>query len=191
MSSTTSNDVINVKPNLGCCFFMFFSCFLVRSIDTWKVSTSTQYTFPVCKCMIRLRICAHCILCHIRCFGINITSMWNHCIFICFIYFMWFFNRPSTLGILAFIFDFFQIPITPGYQWWMYTFSINATLPTTHDLVTCRHFVNWGGNSERNVESLITILPSSSLVSLWPPSFVSLTRLLCNYITSGVSNIIA
>ena len=42
---------------------------------------------------------------------------------------------------------------------------------------------NDGGNSERNVESLIIILPSSPLASLIPPSFGSLTRLLCSSLT--------
>ena len=52
---------------------------------------------------------------------------------------MWFFARPSTLSILDFIFKFFQIPITPGYKWWLYTFSRNATFTTTHDLVSWRY----------------------------------------------------
>ena len=30
-------------------YFMFFICFLVRNIDTWKVEKTTQYIFPVCK----------------------------------------------------------------------------------------------------------------------------------------------
>ena len=47
---------------------------------------------------------------------------------------------------------------------------------------------NCGGNSERNVESLIIILPSSSLASLIPPSFGSLTRLLCSSLTDTWSN---
>ena len=34
MSSTTSNDVVNMKPNWGWCFFMFFSCFLDRKSHT-------------------------------------------------------------------------------------------------------------------------------------------------------------
>ena len=42
---------------------------------------------------------------------------------------------------------------------------------------------NYGGNSERNVESLIIILPSSFLESLIPLSCVSLTRLLCSSLT--------
>ena len=82
MNRTTSNYVINVKPNWGCCFFVFFSCFLVRNIDTRTVNTSLQYTFPVWKGMLRLMICAHCSICHIWCFGINMTSVWHHCIFI-------------------------------------------------------------------------------------------------------------
>ena len=38
--------------------------------------------------------------------------------------------------------------------------------------------INWGGNSERNVESLIMILFSASLAYLIPPLSVLLTRLL-------------
>ena len=39
----------------------------------------------------------------------------------------------------------FQIPITPGQQWWMYTFSRNATFTTKHNLVSCGHLfqVRW------------------------------------------------
>ena len=77
----------------------FFICFLVRNIDTCKFVTSLQYTFPVWKCMIRLRICAHFSLYHIIWFGINMTPMWHHCIFICFIYVMCFLTRPSVLRI--------------------------------------------------------------------------------------------
>ena len=44
---------------------------------------------------------------------------------------------------------------------------------------------NWGGNSERKLESLIIILPSSSLASLRPLSFGSLTRLLFCWKLSG------
>ena len=39
-------------------------------------------------------------------------------------------------------------------------------------------FLNWGGNNERNVKSLIMILLSASLDSLSPPSNGSLTMLL-------------
>ena len=70
----------------------------------------------------------------------------------------------------------------------MYTFRINAIFATIHYLVSCWHFFNCGGNSERNVESLIMILFSSSLESLRPPSFVSLTRLLCSYLMDTWSN---
>ena len=108
MNGTTSNDVINVKPNCGCFLVMFFSYFLVRNIDTWKVSTAPQYTFPVWKCMLILRICAHCSIFHIWCFGINMTSMWHHCIFICCVYVMCFLTRPSALSILALILEFFN-----------------------------------------------------------------------------------
>ena len=87
MSSTTFNDVINLKPNWGCCFFMFFICFLIRNIDTWAFSTAPQYTFPVWKCMIRMRISAYSWIWHIRCFGINMTPMWHHCIL--YVSYMW------------------------------------------------------------------------------------------------------
>ena len=80
------HDVINVKPIRGCSFFIIFSCFLVRNIDKRTVITAPQYTFPVWKCMIRMSISAHCFICYIRCFGINMMPMWYHCIFICCIY---------------------------------------------------------------------------------------------------------
>ena len=49
-------------------------------------------------------------------------------------------------------------------------------------------FNNWDGNSECNVESLIIILSSSSLVSLRLSSYVSLTRLLCSSLIATCSN---
>ena len=55
---------ITITPG-GCSVVMFFSCFLVRNIYTRKVSTEPQYTLPVWQCMLRLRICAHCSICHI------------------------------------------------------------------------------------------------------------------------------
>ena len=112
MSSTTSNDVINVKPNCGCSFVMFICNFLIRNIDTWTVITAPQYTFQLWKWMLRLRICAHCSICHIWCCGINMPSMWHHSIFICGIYLMCSLTRPSALSILAFILESFQIPTT-------------------------------------------------------------------------------
>ena len=108
ISSTTSNDVINVKPNWGCCFWILIIYLLVRKIDTRTFVTAPQYTFPLWKCIIRLKICAHINLFHTRCFGINMTSMWNHCIFICFIYVMCFFTRTSDLIILDLIFSFLK-----------------------------------------------------------------------------------
>ena len=46
----------------------------------------------------------------------------------------------------------------------------------------------WGGNSERKLELLIIILPSSSLASLRPPSFGSLTSLFCSSLMDTWSN---
>ena len=108
MSSITSNDVINVKPNWGCCFFMFFSYLFFGEFNTSKVGTASQYTFPVWKCIIRMRISAHGWICHIRCFRINMTPMWHHCNFICCIYMMCFLNRPSALNIFDLILEFFK-----------------------------------------------------------------------------------
>ena len=87
MSSTTCNDVINVKPNWGCCFFLSFICFLDKKIYTWTVIKAPQYTFPVWKYIIRLWICEYCSICHIKCFGINMTPMWNYCIL--YVSYMW------------------------------------------------------------------------------------------------------
>ena len=94
-SSTTSNDVIHVKPYWGCCLWILIICFLVRNIDTWTVGTAPQYTFPVWNFMIRLRICAHCSLFRIRCFGINMTSMWHQCIL--YVSYMWCDFSPDLL----------------------------------------------------------------------------------------------
>ena len=103
MGSTTSNNLINVKPNRECCLLMNFVFFLVRMIDMCIFITTTKYKFPLWKYMSRLIICAHCSIFHIRRFGINMTPMWHHCIFIWFIYVMYFSNRPYALSILDFI----------------------------------------------------------------------------------------
>ena len=87
-------------------FIHVFICFLIRKIDTSTVRTTPQYTFPVWKCIIRLGIFAHCSLFLIRCFGINMTPMWHHIIFICFIYVICFFTRTSALTIYDLFFNF-------------------------------------------------------------------------------------
>ena len=107
MCYTTQNLMTNVIFNSRTCAGIFIICFLVRKINTWTFGTTLQYIFRVWQCMIWLWICTHCCLCHIRCFGINIMTMWNDCIFICFIYTIFFFPRPSVLIILAEILEFF------------------------------------------------------------------------------------
>ena len=141
MISTMFNDLINLKPNWGCCVWILMIYFLVLKIDTWTVVTAPQYIFPFWKCMIRLRICAQRSSCHIRCFGINMTSMWHDCIYIFFIYVMWFFTIPSILSLLALIFELLQVSITPVNQLRMYNFSRNITFTNTHDLVLYCHLI--------------------------------------------------
>ena len=92
---------------------MLLICFIDRKINIWTDGTTTQYTFPVWECMIRMRISTHCSIFHIRCFGINMTPMWHHCIFIMLIYVVCFLARPSALSILDFILQFLKTPITP------------------------------------------------------------------------------
>ena len=71
----------------------------------------------------------------------------------------------------------------------MHNFVRYTTFPTTHEFVPWWHFFYWGGNNERNVESLIMILFSAYLDSLSPPSTRSLTRLLWSSWTYIFSNI--
>ena len=70
----------------------------------------------------------------------------------------------------------------------MYTFGRYATFATTHELVSWHHFLNWGGNSEHNVESLIMILSPSSLAYFSPPSILALTILLRGSLTGTCTN---
>ena len=95
MRSTTSNDEINVKPYWGCCFWMLIICLLVRKIEIWKFGIEPQCTFPVWKCIIRLWICAQSSLCHIRCFGINITPIWHQ--WMLYVSYMWYYFSPELL----------------------------------------------------------------------------------------------
>ena len=60
----------------------------------------------------------------------------------------------------------------------MYTFGRYTTLTTTHNLVSWRQNLNWDGNNERNIESLIMLLFSASIASLSPPYTGSLTSML-------------
>ena len=137
MSSTRCNYVINVKPYWGCCVWIMIIFVLVAKIDTYKVGKAPQYTFSVWKCMIIMMIFSHFRLCHIRCFGINMTPIWNDCIF--YVSYMWCAFSPDLLLWSFFIWylSFFQIPITLGKQLWMYTFSRNPTFTTTNDLILC------------------------------------------------------
>ena len=104
--STTHNDVINMKPNWGCCVWIIIIYFFLINIYTEKFRTAQYYTFPVWQCIIRLSICTHFILFCIICFGVKMTSMWHHCIFICFKYAIWFSTRTSGLNIETLIFNF-------------------------------------------------------------------------------------
>ena len=49
--------------------------------------------------------------------------------------------------------------------------------------------INWCGNSERNVKSLIIILSYLSIASLSPPYILALTRLLWSSLTDNCNNI--
>ena len=138
--------------------------------------------------MIWLWICTHFWLFHLRCFVINMTPMWHHCIFICFIYAIWFFTRPSVLRILALIFEFLKIPITSWFKLGMYTFCIYKTFTTTQNLVSCGIYFIWGGNSELNVEPLIMILFSESIASLSLQFTGSIKRPLWSYLMYAYSN---
>ena len=88
-------DVINMKPNWGYCVWIMIICFLVRNIYTCTFITTPRYTFTLWQCMIRLRICAHGSLCHIRWFGINMMSMW-HPVFL-YVSWMWCGFSPDLL----------------------------------------------------------------------------------------------
>ena len=66
-------------------------------------------------------------------YDVHVVSLYFYMFHICDVIF---FTRPSVLIILDLIFQFFQIPIMPGYQWWMYTFIINAAFKTTYYLVS-------------------------------------------------------
>ena len=142
---------------------------MVRRIDIWTLSIAPQYTFPLWKCMIRLRICAHFSLCNIRCFGINMTPMWHKCIFICFIYVMWFFTWTSALSILDFIFEFYKyLSRQDSNNEHIILAEMQYSQPHM-TLYRSEIYFNCGGNSERNVYSLIIILSSSCIASLRPP----------------------
>ena len=122
--------------------------------------------------MIRMRICTHVSLFHIICFGINMTSMWNQCIFICFIYGMCFFIRPSILIILDLVLKFFKYLSRQDSN---YECILLAEMQHSQPHMTLYRTdicFNSGGNSERNVELLIIILSSSYLASFRLPSCI-------------------
>ena len=138
--------------------------------------------------MIRLKICAYFSLCHIREFGINMTPMWHHGIFICFIYVMCFFTRPSAVIILDFIFHFLKYLPRQDINDECILLAEMQHLQPHIALYREDIYFNWGDNSELNVESLKIILSYSSLASLRLPSLGSLTRLLCSSLMETWSN---
>ena len=138
--------------------------------------------------MISLWICTHCCLFRIRCFGVNMTPMWYNRIFIWFVYAVWFFARPFVLSILDFILEFLKY--RPHHD-------INEECILLEDIQNSQPhrilylddvFFNWGGNNERNVESLIMILLSAYLASLSPSYTGSLTMMLWSSRTETYSN---
>ena len=106
------------------------------------------------------------------------TPMWRDRIFICFIYMIVFYPRPSDLSILALIFAFLNYwSLHDSNEEFILLTDINV-FKTHINLYIDYLFFNWGGNNAHNVESLIMILFSASLASLSPTCSGSLTRLL-------------
>ena len=91
MFCTTWNYMINVKTNWRTSVVILLIFSLVSKINAWAFVTTPQYTFPVWWCMIWLWLCTSCCLCHIICFGVNMMPMWHYCIFIGFIYAIYFY----------------------------------------------------------------------------------------------------
>ena len=137
--------------------------------------------------MIWLCIRTNCCLWHIICFGINMKPMWHHYIFICFIYAILFFTRPSvlrTLYIYIYILNNDHSMKVMRNVWFLADMQNSQPHMNLYLDDICFH---WGDNSERNVESLIMILFSASLTSLSPPLYVSLIRLLWSSLTDTCS----
>ena len=172
--------MINVKTNWRNFFGILIICLLIRKINTYIFGRTTQYTFTVWQCIIWLWICKYCCFCHIICFGINMTPMWHDCIFICFIYVIWFFVRPFVLSIIGLIFDFFcyQSRHDSNDE---YILLEDIQHSWSHMTLYISDIFIWGGNSECNVESLIMILFSAYLASLSPPYDCSLAMMLWSY----------
>ena len=131
--------------------------------------------------MIWMLVCTHFFPCHVICFGVNMMPMWHAWIFIAFIYAIWFSTRPSVLSILADILELFlnndhAMIVMTNVCFWHICNIRNQTWPCILTI-----FFNWGGNSERNIESLIMKLSSSSLAYFIPPLSESLTILLWSY----------
>ena len=107
------------------------------------------------------------------------TPIWHECIFICLIYAILSFTRTSVLGILDLIFIFvckYQSRHASNVECIIFE-DIQNSQPHI-SLYRADNFFGRGGNSERNVESLIMILLSTFLDSFSPPSFVALKILL-------------
>ena len=138
--------------------------------------------------MVWLWVCTHCCLFHVISFGINMTLMWHDCIFISFIYAKFDFSPDLlfwSLWMMPLSFlnnDHVMIVMMNIYLWQIYNIH-NHTWPCILET-----FFNWGGNSERNVESLIRILSYSFIASFIPPSFVALTIFSWSYLTDTYNN---
>ena len=158
MSSTTCNDVINVKHNWGCCVLILIIYSLVSKIYTRKVHTTPQYTFPVRHCIIRMRIYAHCSLFFIRCSGINMKLMWHHRII--YVSYKWF---SFSWDLLFWSFCLLSLIYSKylSLQENNDKCILSAKVQHSQPHMTLYHadiFFNWVGNSECNVEPLIIIL---------------------------------
>ena len=147
--------------------------------------------------MILLWIYTHCWLYHIRCFCINMMPIWHACIFICFTYAIWFFTRSSVLRILALIFEFLKYWSRHDSNEECINFKNIKHLQPHMTLYCADIFFSWGGNSERNVKSLIMILFSAFIASLSPPYTESPTRMLwssqmdtCSYFFGTICDLV-
>ena len=126
--------------------------------------------------MIWLWLWTHCCLCHIIWSGVNMMPMWHDCSYICFIYAIWF--SPYLLF----------------WEFWLRSlsfFKYRSRHDSNYECILLADMQNLQPQMTlylHEVESLMMILSSSSLVSLSLPLSASLTRLLWISLTDTCSD---
>ena len=118
--------------------------FLARSYNTWKFWTKVQHTVSVRQSMFVMLESTHCRYGDAWCCFMDMIYMRHYRFFIIIMNTTWNLTWASVVDILASVFEFFYLTISPQQQVKIHNFGGYEKLALTHNLVTGRHILKLG-----------------------------------------------